>query len=595
MSLQLDEAALLYRLARRVAGGRRRRRDRPLQGREHAPARERAARGRRALVVRPARRAPAGPDRAAARLGAARRRSIATASRTASTSSSATRARSSRRRARARSSSSTAITPTRARAPTTSAGASSSRPAGTCSSTTPSTWAGTGTTTPGSRGSSARSSATTRASSGSPTRARSRTSRAWADAPRRRRRLLERPRGHARRARVAARDRRPSSSTTARWTAPPTRSPSAFPDVELIRAGVNLGFAGGNNAGIRRALDRGADWVLLVNNDATVEPGIVEALAAAAAARPDAGVLACKVLFADSDRLWYAGAGFNPYLGRSRHERFGKPDEPGSAARHRARHGSGMAVSRAAIEAAGLLDEEFFLYAEDLEWCLRIQAAGFAVVYVPEARVRHRVTASSGGAGSPTAELLRGPQRARGRRAPPAAAARADRRATRLVVAPARRAGGAPPALRLRRPARLARLPERANGPSLLALCEWRTSAGASTAACSRSCSRTGTFCRDMCRPRRRWRPGRPRRVPLARLRAGRRSPTSTSRWRPSSSPRRVELPGRGEPRLRRTRASTSPSFRLACTTAVRRTGRCSSSTGSRASPRSRSRAATAR
>lgn len=176
-----------------------------------------------------------------------------------------------------------------------------------------------------------------------------------------------------------------------------------YPDVELIRAGVNLGFAGGNNAGIRRALDRGADWVLLVNNDATVEPGIVEALAEAAASRPDAGVLACKVLFADSDRLWYAGAGFNPYLGRSRHERFGKPDEPGVLRDTVRATGAGMAVSRAAIDAAGLLDEEFFLYAEDLEWCLRIQAAGFAVLYVPEARVRHRVTAASGGAGSPTA------------------------------------------------------------------------------------------------------------------------------------------------------------------------------------------------
>ena len=176
-----------------------------------------------------------------------------------------------------------------------------------------------------------------------------------------------------------------------------------FPEVELIRAGVNLGFAGGNNAGIRRALDRGADWVLLVNNDATVEPGIVEALAAAAGSRPDAGVLACKVLFADSDRLWYAGAGFNSYLGRSRHEGFGKPDEPGTLRDTVRATGAGMAVSRAALEKAGLLDEELFLYAEDLEWCLRIKAAGFAVVYVPDARVRHKVTAASGGAGSPTA------------------------------------------------------------------------------------------------------------------------------------------------------------------------------------------------
>lgn len=175
-----------------------------------------------------------------------------------------------------------------------------------------------------------------------------------------------------------------------------------FPDVELVRTGVNLGFAGGNNVGIRRALDRGADWVLLVNNDAEAEPGLVEALAAAAAARPDAGVLACKVLFADSDRLWYAGANFHPVLGRSRHEGFGEQDVPGSLGDTDRATGAAMAVSRAAIEAAGLLDEELFLYAEDLEWSLRIHEAGFAVVYVPAARVRHRVSSAAGGAGSPT-------------------------------------------------------------------------------------------------------------------------------------------------------------------------------------------------
>ena len=176
-----------------------------------------------------------------------------------------------------------------------------------------------------------------------------------------------------------------------------------FPEVELVPAGVNLGFAGGNNVGIRRALDRGAEWVLLVNNDALVEPGLVEALSAAAAARPDAGVLACKVLFADSDRLWYAGAGFDPILGRSRHKGFGEPDAPGALADTRRATGAAMAVSRAAMEAAGLLDEELFLYAEDLEWSLRICEAGFSVVYVPEARVRHRVSVATGGAGSPTA------------------------------------------------------------------------------------------------------------------------------------------------------------------------------------------------
>ncbi len=148
-----------------------------------------------------------------------------------------------------------------------------------------------------------------------------------------------------------------------------------------------------------------------VNNDALVEPGLVEALSAAAAARPDAGVLACKVLFADSDRLWYAGAGFDPILGRSRHEGFGEPDAPGALADTRRATGAAMAVSRAAIEAAGLLDEELFLYAEDLEWSLRIAEAGFAVVYVP-----------GGDSAAP---------RLRGRRAAPARRRRATtRRAT---------------------------------------------------------------------------------------------------------------------------------------------------------------------
>src|SRR5262249_61745258 len=93
-----------------------------------------------------------------------------------------------------------------------------------------------------------------------------------------------------------------------------------FPDVELIRTGENLGFSGGNNLGIRRAIARGADWVLLLNNDAVADPGLPAALERAASARPDAGVLACKVYFAEPpDVLMYAGGRGNlrlGYLGR---------------------------------------------------------------------------------------------------------------------------------------------------------------------------------------------------------------------------------------------------------------------------------------
>jgi GT2 family glycosyltransferase len=176
------------------------------------------------------------------------------------------------------------------------------------------------------------------------------------------------------------------------------------PEVELIRTGENLGYAGGNNVGIRRALDRGADWVLLLNNDAVAGEGIAEALAHAAAARPDAGLLACKI-YLDGETLQYAGASFNATLGYS-----GRVD--GFAARDDGRweelrdvgraDGAAMAVSRAAVEAAGLLDEQLFAYVEDVDWSLRIRAAGFAVVFVPDAKVWHRGSGSTGGAVSTT-------------------------------------------------------------------------------------------------------------------------------------------------------------------------------------------------
>jgi GT2 family glycosyltransferase len=170
------------------------------------------------------------------------------------------------------------------------------------------------------------------------------------------------------------------------------------PDVELIRTGANLGFAGGNNVGVRRALERGADWVLLLNNDAIAEPGLAAALARAASLRPDAGLLACTILNMDGS-VQYAGASFNArfgYSGRVSTSPAGALGDVGRA------DGAAFAVSRAALERAGLLDESLFMYVEDVEWSLRIRESGFAVVLVPEARVRHKGSAASGGTASTT-------------------------------------------------------------------------------------------------------------------------------------------------------------------------------------------------
>jgi GT2 family glycosyltransferase len=176
------------------------------------------------------------------------------------------------------------------------------------------------------------------------------------------------------------------------------------PEVELVETGANRGFSGGNNAAIRAALAGGADWVVLLNNDAEAAPGMLVALQAAAERHPRAGVLAGKLVYPDG-RVQWAGqrvALRTGYSGRPRGH--GRPD--GFAYRVEGRTdravGALMAVSREAIERAGLLDEDLFAYVEDVDWSLRIRAAGFDCIFVPSARAVHRVSASTGGAAGST-------------------------------------------------------------------------------------------------------------------------------------------------------------------------------------------------
>ncbi|HTW42723.1 MAG TPA: glycosyltransferase family 2 protein [Solirubrobacteraceae bacterium] len=185
-----------------------------------------------------------------------------------------------------------------------------------------------------------------------------------------------------------------------------------FPDVVLIEAGANLGYAGGNNLGLRHALERGARWMMLVNNDATVAPDVIDGFARAARVHPRAGILAGKVYFADRPAtIWFAGQRVSELLGYSGRPRgYGRPDGPRySRIRTTGRAvGALMAISREAIEAVGLLDEELFAYVEDVDWALRVRDAGLEVVFAPDARAWHSVSASTGGEAASTHTLYYG-------------------------------------------------------------------------------------------------------------------------------------------------------------------------------------------
>lgn len=190
-----------------------------------------------------------------------------------------------------------------------------------------------------------------------------------------------------------------NGSTDGSFNALKRRFPSG---VRFIGTGRNLGFAGGCNTGIRTALENGADYVLLLNNDTVVAPDFVSELVAAAEGEPRAGILCSKVYFHDRpDVIWYAGAYFNELLGWGRHLGFNRKDAGDSGTMETGRPtGCAMMVTRELCETTGLFDEDYFCYAEDLDWGMRAKKAGFKVLYVPSSKVWHKISASSGSVGA---------------------------------------------------------------------------------------------------------------------------------------------------------------------------------------------------
>lgn len=177
------------------------------------------------------------------------------------------------------------------------------------------------------------------------------------------------------------------------------------PEAEVIRSEVNLGFAGGNNLGLDRALALGADHVLVLNNDVEVTPGAISALVGAVDHLPQAGAVNPKILFADPPgHVWFAGARFDPRRGYNGRQRgYGRTDGPAFDARVETDRACGAAllVPRGVVQAVGGFDTDLFLYSEDTEWSLRARAAGYKLYVEPGAQVVHRVSRSAGGESSP--------------------------------------------------------------------------------------------------------------------------------------------------------------------------------------------------
>jgi GT2 family glycosyltransferase len=169
---------------------------------------------------------------------------------------------------------------------------------------------------------------------------------------------------------------------------------TAFPSLELIETGANLGFAAGNNVGIRHALAKGAELVVLLNQDATVAPDCIDELVAASARHPDAGTVSAKVYeMREPERLWFAGATFTTRTGRSRHVGQGEIDRGQFDREREIDRGCAcaMLLTRRMLDEVGLLDEELFLYCEEIDLALRERKRGFLDLLAPRAHAWHRI------------------------------------------------------------------------------------------------------------------------------------------------------------------------------------------------------------
>jgi len=168
-----------------------------------------------------------------------------------------------------------------------------------------------------------------------------------------------------------------------------------YPDLLHDRTETNVGYAGGNNRGIARALAEGAEYVLVINNDTTLEPGAVREMARAAATHEKVGAIGPKIVRADAPEvLWFAGGTFDRRRAIGRH--VGEGDRDGNPGEHEVREvdfltGCCLFIPAPALRAVGPFRADFFAYVEDVEFCVRLRAAGFRLLYAPAARIRHNV------------------------------------------------------------------------------------------------------------------------------------------------------------------------------------------------------------
>lgn len=167
-----------------------------------------------------------------------------------------------------------------------------------------------------------------------------------------------------------------------------------FPNVELIESAENLGFAEGNNVGLRWALERGYSYMLLVNNDTVAHPELVPRLRAFLASRPNVAAVGPAIYYlSEPNVVWSAGGWIDQRRGMVSNDFADTPVASLPRQPYAVDHVSGccMLLRAAAVQRAGLFDPRFFMYFEETEWCVRLTSNGSTLWVLPDATLWHDV------------------------------------------------------------------------------------------------------------------------------------------------------------------------------------------------------------
>ena len=177
---------------------------------------------------------------------------------------------------------------------------------------------------------------------------------------------------------------------------------TVYPNLTLIQSGANLGFAGGNNVGVKHALLHDADFVWLLNNDTVVEKGALSQLVARAQSDPDIGMCGSTLIYYHNRDVVqaYGGGTYNKWLGLTKRLGHGSSRaEPVNAAEVERKldyiEASSLLVSRVFLDRVGLMEETYFLYYEEIDWVTRARGQ-FKLGYAKDSVVYHKEGSSTG-------------------------------------------------------------------------------------------------------------------------------------------------------------------------------------------------------